>query len=591
MPDNVGAIAPVIRLSGALLENKWIEKLIHMRIDRGTCLVGRTTLRFSDNGFSLSASDTFALGKKVAISEPGAAVLFEGTVTGISLDQSARGLPELTVVIDDAAYALTRGGRTATYQQLSYAQVIEKIAGQHGLRTDIKSSSITMEYLLQAGTDLDFIDTLTQRLGYVWFVDEGPKLVAKPLAVGNASVQLTLKEDLTEFAVRATALRPTDLSVHGWDPSTQRVISDQAPPSHPGDVPALLRSYSGSGPKQKLSSATATVSELSPLTAAEAKQLAGAVFDDWAAGSVVARGTATITSTIKPGVTVQIKDAGPASGTYLVTSVQHIYDASGFVSKFECGPRRPTGLVDTLGAASNGAGFTIAGLVAGQVTDVVDPDNAGRVRVKFAGVDAGNVESAWARVVTIGGGNARGAVFLPEVNDEVLVGFEHGDARRPVVLGGLFSKRNALPTGPQFVDNNEVAYRRITSRKNHALEFADGAEPTMQHVLLQLGTKSHKLRLGADRFDIEVGEGVPLTIKAGSAKFDISQAGDITIEGNNITIKAKVALDLEGGTTAKLKGTAQTAVQGAQVQVKADGVGSVEAGGPLTIKGAIVGIN
>jgi hypothetical protein len=123
------------------------------------------------------------------------------------------------------------------------------------------------------------------------------------------------------------------------------------------------------------------------------------------------------------------------------------------------------------------------------------------------------------------------------------------------------------------------------------IELGDGVGPDTQHILLAIGTAQHKLRLGADRFDIEVAEGKPLTIKAGSAKFDISAGGDVTIEGNNITIKAKMALSVEGGTTASLKGTTQAAVQGMQVQVKADAAASVEASGPLTLKGAIVGIN
>jgi uncharacterized protein involved in type VI secretion and phage assembly len=182
-------------------------------------------------------------------------------------------------------------------------------------------------------------------------------------------------------------------------------------------------------------------------------------------------------------------------------------------------------------------------------------------------------------------------VFQPEVGDEVLVGFERSDTRRPVVIGGLFSAKNQLPTGEKYVTGGAVTYRRITSRKNHVVELADGNDPTTQHILLALGTAEHKLRLGADRFDIEVAQGKPLTIKAGDAKFDISQAGDITIEANNITVKAKMALKLEAGTQAELKGTAQTAVQGAQVQIKADGVGSVEAGGPLALKGAMVAIN
>jgi uncharacterized protein involved in type VI secretion and phage assembly len=319
--------------------------------------------------------------------------------------------------------------------------------------------------------------------------------------------------------------------------------------------------------------------------------LAGAVYNDWAASAIVARGTAEADFRLKPGATVKIEDVGPASGSYLVTSVEHVYDRNGFVSKFECGPLRPAGLVDTLGPPPVDAGFKVPGLVVGVITNVDDTDNAGRVKVKYAGVDKGDVESAWARVVTVGGGKARGAVFQPEVGDEVLVGFEHGDTRRPVVIGGLFSKKNTLPTGNKYVANGKIDYRRITSRENHIVEFGDGTAATAQHILLQLGTKQHKLRLGADRFDIEVGTGIPLTIKAGNAMFDINAAGNITIEGKNVTIKADGNLLLQGGMKASLESNAQAAVQGAQTDVKATGVANVTAGGALALKGSTVAIN
>jgi len=298
----------------------------------------------------------------------------------------------------------------------------------------------------------------------------------------------------------------------------------------------------------------------------------------------------SVNSAVKPGSTIGVRNAGPASGNYLVSAVEHTYDHNGFNTRFTAGSRRPSGLVDTLGPSVPDPGFLMSSLVVAVVTDSNDPDDAGRVKVRYTGV-AGEVESPWARVVSLGAGNARGAVFHPEVKDEVLVGFEHDDTRRPVVLGGLYSKRNTLPTGPKYITDGKVNYRRITSRKNHMIELADGEQPDQQHILLLIGTAAHKLRLGADRFDIEVAEGKPVTIKAGSAKFEISPTGDVTIEGNNVTIKAKAALDLEGGSKATLKGTAQTAVQGAQIQVKADATASVEAGGPLTLKGAMVAIN
>jgi uncharacterized protein involved in type VI secretion and phage assembly len=203
----------------------------------------------------------------------------------------------------------------------------------------------------------------------------------------------------------------------------------------------------------------------------------------------------------------------------------------------------------------------------------------------------GAVESTWARVVSLGAGAERGFVMQPEVNDEVLVGFEYGDTRRPVVIGGLFSAPSKLPEASNLVADGKVDYRRITSRTGHVIEIADGGDPATQYIKLGLGTAAHTLLLGTEKFAIEVAEGKPVSIKAGSARFEISAAGDVTIEGNNVTIKAKQKLDLEGATGAVLKSDAQTEVQGGMFALKGQGAGSVDGGGTLTLKGGVVQIN
>lgn len=586
MSTAVGVLAPTIKVDGSPLAANWLNEVVSVRVQRALGLVGRATLRFTDPGYSLSATDTFALGKKVVIADPANGDLIDGTVTGVNLEQSANSQPELTVVVDDDAYKLTRGTKVLTYLNASYSDVIHQIAQRNGLQVQVDSTSDVHEYLLQAGSDIEFLNSMVERVGLCWRVD-GHQLVVTKIEHDSPVLTLTLGQTLTEFSVRASGLRPTAVTVSGWDPATQKRVVGKARITTP-NVPAFLTKYVGSAPSAPLSAAAAAVAE-SPSTQSEAGTAATSMYDDWAADAVVARGTCDVSSLIKPGVTLSVRDAGPASGDYLVSEVEHAYDRHGFFSRFVCGPRRPAGLVDTLGSEPPSPGFTIPGLMVAVVTANDDPDGAGRVKVKYATVDD-QIESPWARVVSLGAGASRGVVIQPEVNDEVLIGFEHGDSRRPVVIGGLFSAKNALPTANKVVANGAVDYRRITSRKNHILEIADGNSPDSQHILLVLGTAAHRLRLGADRFDVEVGSGKPVTIKAGSAKFDISASGDVTIEGNNVTIKASMALKLEGGTQATLKGV-QTAVQGMQVDVKSDGIGNVQAAGPLTLKGAMVAIN
>src|SRR6516162_486840 len=80
----------------------------------------------------------------------------------------------------------------------------------------------------------------------------------------------------------------------------------------------------------------------------------------------------------------------------------------------------------------------IYGLVVGIVTNNKDPDGLGRIKVKFPWLDD-KLESWWARLAYPMVGKKMGFFYLPEINDEVLVGFEHGDVRFPYILGSLYN--------------------------------------------------------------------------------------------------------------------------------------------------------
>jgi phage baseplate assembly protein gpV len=582
------SLAPVVQVGGRPMPDAHYDALRGVRIERSLGLVGRATLRFIDDDFKLSKTSTYSIGAKITVKQYPSTELFRGTVVGVAIEQQPRQVPELVVTADDDGYKLNRGSKTVTHLKTSYTAVVRSILTKAGLTPKVVSGTHgTNEYLLQAGSDLAFIENVAARIGYVWWVDEG-MFRFEPAGTSSGTVSVPFDTGLIDFSVRASALRPTEMKVSGWAPENQQKVTGQTKASSIWpDPPDFVRSYVTDA--KALGAAVSGSGGLSPVDQTEAQQAAQAAYDDSLTASVVARGTCWIDARIKPATTLKITKAGPATGTYHVTEVQHVYDSTGFRTRFVAGPLRPAGLVDTLGGPEPDPGFAIQGLVVGVVTNNADPTNSGRVKVKYAGIPD-EVESAWARVLTTSGGKSRGVVFLPEVEDEVLVGFEGNDARRPVVLGALFSKQNALPEANKLLAGGKVNYRRITSRTGHIIELADGTTPATQHVLIKLGTAEHSIRLGADELTVEVAAGKPVTIKAGTAQFAISKTGDVTIEGKNINIKATAELNLEAPKSA-LKGNAQVQVQGAQVEVKANAVATVEAGGPLSLKGLTVAVN
>lgn len=586
MADSPSGSAPVIKVAGTVLATNWLNSLIHLRVDRGLGLVGRTTLRFVDVGYALASAGTLAVGKEIEVSQGGTS-MFKGEVTGIALEQDG-GHPQLVVTADDLTHRLGGSGQSRAFLNQTYSDVVTKLIAGTGLSVSGTAGTTANPYLLQTGTDLAYLNSIAARAGLMWWV-EGKVLTLAKVGTSSATVNLELgTADLTSFSVRASAAGPDKVSVTGWDQAQQAAILGEVETKRTAESDFVASVPGRNKAASRGWSSAALVAEPTPLDAAEAKTMATALLEESRAAAVVARGVGDATAAIKPAVTVAVTNAGPASGSYLVTRVEHVYDRSGFSTRFTAGPHRPSGLVDVLGGAQPDPGFSMQGVYPALVTDLADPDKIGRAKVKYTTI-SGTVESHWARLVTLGGGDKRGMVFTPEVNDEVLVAFEQGDTRRPVILGGLFSKTKGLPTTDD-VDQNKVKFRRITSRLGHVIELADGEGPADQHILLTLKGKKHKIRLGEDKLEIVVDK-KPVSITNGQAKIEFTESGDITIEGNNITIKAKQKVDVSGGTEVGLKGNTKASLEGAQVEVKASATGKLEAGGPLTIKGAMVAIN
>src|SRR5262249_4489824 len=111
--------------------------------------------------------------------------------------------------------------------------------------------------------------------------------------------------------------------------------------------------------------------------------------------------------------------------------------------------------------------------VVGLVTNNTDPDGLGRVKVKFPWLDDSE-ESWWARPARPKAGASRGLYILPEINDEVLVTFEHGEITRPFILGSLWNGQDKPPkTNNEVVTSSKVNERMWITRAGHTISLDD----------------------------------------------------------------------------------------------------------------------
>jgi uncharacterized protein involved in type VI secretion and phage assembly len=188
------------------------------------------------------------------------------------------------------------------------------------------------------------------------------------------------------------------------------------------------------------------------------------------------------------------------------------------------------------------------GVAIGIVTNNKDPDGLGRVKVNLPWM-ADSAESNWARVAVPMAGSGRGCYFLPEVDDEVLVAFEHGSPEFPYVLGALWNGKDKPPATNSDGKNNE---RVIRSRSGHVIRLTDteGAEQ------IEITDKSTKNSIVISTKDntITITADADVAIQSRNGKLKLSGKGVQITSQADVKIEASAGMDLKSNAVLNVKG-------------------------------------
>jgi len=232
------------------------------------------------------------------------------------------------------------------------------------------------------------------------------------------------------------------------------------------------------------------------------------------------------------------------------------------------------------------------GLVVGVVTDNKDPDGLCRVKVKFPWLSKDHA-SDWARLVTPGGGPQAGLEFVPEVNDEVLVGFEQGNINYPYVLGGLWNGKDAPPiksSQTSVIDGGKVKQRIIRSRTGHIITLDDSDNAPYIEIVdntgknkIKLDSKNNKLTVhleGDMQFEAPKGD---IMLKAKTVTVEASDA--LKMKGKSLDAEASQAANIKAGSDLKLKGMSTDISSDAAMKIKGGSTAEVKGSASLTLDG------
>ncbi len=206
------------------------------------------------------------------------------------------------------------------------------------------------------------------------------------------------------------------------------------------------------------------------------------------------------------------------------------------------------GLLDLLSRSKGPSADRVYGVAVGIVTNNKDPEGMGRVKVRFPWLSDED-ESWWARIAAPMAGNDRGAYFLPEVEDEVLVAFEHGDIRFPYVVGALWNGVDKPPENNKDGKNN---FRTIKSRSGHVVRLDDTNGAEKIEVIDKSGDNSIVIDTADNSITIRAEGGITMESKQGTVAI---KGRSVEVESQtNISVDATANMDLTAGPALSVKG-------------------------------------
>lgn len=555
MPENNALASQIaIKVAGQPVQDDVLSRILSLTVDQHAHLPGMFVIRLTDSDLKLLDEGPFNLAKEIEIAaenEDGQkTVLIKGEITALEPEFAEGMIAELVVRGYDRSHRMFRQSHSKGFINTKDSDLAQQIAQDNGLQAEVETTQTVYEHIFQDNqTDLSFLMARAWRIGYECFVSEGKLFFRKPPGSSAESITLTWGQDLQSFYPRMSLGEQVDeVIVRGWDPAAQRAIVGRA--SRGNLYPQVGEQKDGAGWAQEFGAGKRAIVDMAVISQAEADALAAARLDELSGAFLEAEGSALRRPEIRAGRAVKLEALGQRfSGTYYITSVTHRYTPSGLVSTFNVRGSRTGLLVENL-APTQEREQRWFGVVIGVVTNTDDPEDMGRVKVKFPWLSE-DVESNWCRVLGIGAGSEAGFYVMPEVGDEVVVSFEHGSISFPVVLGGLWNGSNKIPPEASGTRSGERPKARIwRSLSGHRITILDTSDNKIEietaagmQVILDDANKAITLKNEQS------------TIKMENSKIEIKTAQDVTVESNgNLKIKAGGNIDIQAGGQVTVKG-------------------------------------
>ena len=540
-----------------------------------------------EKDFPVSNSDTFKPGSAIKINAgygQDEETIFEGIVVKHGLKITGDNYSRLVIECRDKAVAMTLGRKNANYVDSKDSDIITKLISNYsGLTSEVQATTTQYKELVQYYcSDWDFMLSRAEANGLLVCVEAAKLTIKPPQVSGTPELKVTYGEDLMEFHADLDArTQLSEVKSSSWDPKDQAVVVEQAAPqtlNTQGD----LASADLSSVLNLTSFALQTVAPL------EKTALQG-----WAKGQQLKAGLSRIrgrmkfqgSAKAKIGAQIELDGVGNRfNGNVFVSSVNHEIVQGNWITEVDFGMSFDwfAEQRDLVAPPASGLLPGVDGLQIGVVKKLdADPEGQCKIQVSVPLMQA-DTDGVWARLANFYASNAFGAFFIPEIGDEVVLGYLNNDPSNPVVLGSLYSSKLKPPyelTADNFTKavvtksklkiefDDDKKIITITTPGNNKIVLSDDGKS----ILLQ-DQNSNKVQLSDSGIVLDSPKDISITAKGkitldAVGELGVTSKADVKIAGLNINNSANVGFVAKGNASAELSASGQTTVKGAMVMI------------------------
>lgn len=571
--------------NGAKLKDTYslVSASIRLELNR----IGKATLKFNAGNmdkqtFDESDDSLFKPGNTIRLDAGGVdkeETLFDGVIIGLRILTGKDLRSYMVVECRDNAYAATQGRKNRIFEKKNDSDIIKEVLAAYG-SVDVDATSYQHPTLVQYYcSDWDFALSRADACGLFVFTEGGKIKVKKPEVSALPVLTVTYGTDIIAFDLELSSDDQfTQYEAVSWSPKEQNTVRVSA--SSPS-----LNKQGDLQPRNIASGDSLLLQTDAPTDERALKQ--------WVNGMALKAGLARYqgsvsfygSAKVKPGCIIELKGLGQRfNGNLFVGAVTHTIENNEWMTEAGAGisPSNITDETDVVSPSATGFLPGLQGLHSAVVRKLDgDPLKEHRIQVELPWLD-GKSKLLWARLASMYATGGMGTFFLPEPGDEVLVGFMNQDPGHPVILGSLYGEKHKPPYEYEAKNNMKA----IVTREKMRIEFNEEKKvitlstPGKNTVEISDDGKyirladQHKNEIKMDSGGITLSSAKDIMLKAkgnitmdATMKLSGTAKSDVSLDGMNVKVQAKIGASVKGNATAELSASGQTTVKGAMVMI------------------------